>query len=65
MDLTTTDQHHLAIIAKANGSPTYHPDFKDHILRSLLYRKLIKRTAHGTYAITLKGLLTYRKNTPQ
>jgi uncharacterized protein YjhX (UPF0386 family) len=65
MDLTTTDRHHLAILARANGSPVYHADFKEHILRSLLYRNLIKQTPNGTYRITLLGLITHRRNNPK
>lgn len=59
--LTETERYHLAILAKANGSPVYHADFRTPILRSLTYKRLARPTPHGTYTITLRGLIEHRK----
>lgn len=60
--LTNTEQHHLAILARGNGSPVYDATFLDPILRSLVYKRLAKRNQHGMHSITLRGLIEHRKH---
>lgn len=59
--LTNTERHHLTILAKADGNPVYHQDFRTTILQSLTRKRLIQPTPHGTYRITLLGLIEHRK----